>query len=316
MITRRLLALAWALLALPASQSLAANPAPPSADCTATVQPVSNSVRIVYDPFEGQQQIADLDVEISRGEERGCDFELSVTGNGSSRERKLLGGSGTGFGYEIKSNGGVVQNDLNSAFRIQLNNGEGNGNGVTRSRIVRLRFSVAARQFGEAGEYEDRLMLRLFEKSSGMPRQVGADLPVLVTAIVPPRAQVNFAGASSEVFGSMSAGGIDFGELRTGAQKDAFIQVRATSPVQLTFSSFNSGRLRHKVTPGATAAIPYTILIDSEPLALEKGRVTLARKLKSGLEASNYRFAVRIDDADNRIAGTYEDVVTITVEPR
>ncbi|WP_205479344.1 hypothetical protein [Sphingomonas arenae] len=307
----RMLSLAAGALLLMAASPAAADPA-----CAASMRPSAGVARLIYDPLNAVQETLEIELLLEQQSAKPCRYALAIAGAGSSRQRMMRDARGQ-LTYELQINGVLVSNDLNAPAAIN-----GNGRQVSRgsgeerkTRTIRLKAMIPAGQFAPAGLYEDQLTLRLYDVTDGVPQQVGSDVPLIIGGDVPARAQINLAGTSSSVFGSVNAAGLSFGQLVTGAERDAYIQVRATAPVLLTISSANKGAMRHRSEPAATA-IPYAFSVDGQALDLRGGPKRLDRNPARGLQAENYRMAVRITDADNRQAGTYEDVITITVEPK
>ena len=302
----RLLLLALvALLAVP-RPALAKAPA----QCMVEARPERSLIRLIYDPFENVQESQAFEVRVfSPNDDReSCQLGLAIGGAGSSRER-ILRHRGDELRYEIEIEGSTTANDLNAPTRVNPKRAGG-----SLSQSVKL--VVPAGQFANAGSYTDHITLRLHDLSEGVPRKMGVDMILAITVDIPARAQINLAGSTSPVFGGVNASGLDFGELHTGKERDAFVQVRATSPVILTLQSANRGVLNHKTEPTNSRAIPYALTIDGEAINLSGSSARINRTPVNGLGADNYRMVARIVDADGRKAGRYEDVITISVEPK
>jgi spore coat protein U-like protein len=304
-VIRKLLPALAATLVLVSTKAAAA---PDNMGCKATVSPASSLVRVLYDPFQNAQEVQEVELALDTSGNKDCRFAVALAGSGTTHERVLRTGSGT-LRYEAQLNGSVIVNDVNAPLPLA----SGSTNGAQRNT---LKLIVPQGQFAPSGTYDDQLRLRLYALDGGTPRQLGTDLVIAASAIIPARAQINLAGSSSPVFGNMPAAGLYFGDLREGAERDAYIQVRATSPVVLTVSSQNKGEMLHKVDAGLSRGIPYDLSVESQSLDLRSGPKRIDRTPGRGLQAENYRLAVRILDTDQRLAGTYEDIVTITVEPK
>lgn len=303
-------------LALGAWVLVAASPATANPACAASIRPSGGVARLIYDPLNAVQETLEIDLVLEQQSAKPCRFAVAIAGAGSSRERVMRDARGQ-LTYELQINGAVVSNDLNAPAAISVGSRQvsrGSGEAL-KTRTIPLKVMIRAGQFAPAGLYEDQLTLRLYDITDGVPQQVGSDVPLIIGGDVPARAQINLAGTSSSVFGSVNSAGLSFGQLVTGAERDAYIQVRSTAPVLLTISSANKGAMRHKSEPAATS-IPYSFSVDGQALDLRGGPKRLDRNPVRGLQAENYRMAVRITDAENRQAGTYEDVITITVEPK
>ena len=124
------------------------------------------------------------------------------------------------------------------------------------------------------------------------------------------RAQVNIAGASG-TFGSSALDVIDFGTLITGKQRRAFVQIRANSAVNITISSKNRGVMRNESFSDA-APIPYSMVLDERPVSLDS--VTqIPFSPPSTVDGISLPMDLTVDDADNKMAGRYSDIITIDV---
>ena len=212
--------------------------------------------------------------------------------------------------------GSVVANDLTQpGIAIVPNPGQARKDGQAAPPFENLTIIVPSNQFAPAGTYRDEVNLRMFQIVDGVPRQTGEDVPLAIVVDIPARAQINLAGTSSPVFGELGGSGLEFGELEPGKERQAFIQVRATAPVTLALSSENNGSLRHRIEKNAPT-VPYSLTVDGRSVDLASGPKRLDRAPSQGLGAENYRMVARILDVTGRVAGDYQDVITIIVEPR
>lgn len=284
--------------------------AKPGADCDVAIQPSSNLVRMFYDPFERDLAPSFITLTITNKADDKCQLALSIDSRGPRAERRLVNGSSS-LGYEVSREGRLLENET-GAPQVQLPLQSGKS-GETQ---VELRFRIRDGDFVPAGEYTDEMVVRLYQIGAGPPRQISPETVLRVSALVPARAQLNVAGSNTRVFGANPAGGIDFGELKNGAEREAFIQVRATSPVILRLSSANQGQLRHANFGESTAGVPYALSVDGNSVALGSGPVQLFRDPSSAFRPESYRALFTIVDATGKPAGLYRDVLTISVEPR
>lgn len=265
---------------------------------------------MIYDPFERDLAPTFVTLTVRQAGEARCDLLLAVEGRGT-RTRRLLEGGSNVLAYEITRDGRVLENEFDTPqMRVSFTVPAGG-----QSRIEQ-RFRVSGGEFVRAGEYTDQLVLRLYEVGSGTPRRVGTETVLPTSALVPARAYANIAGSDSNTFGSNPAGSIDFGELRTGVEREAFLQIRATSPVLVRLASAQQGQLRHATFGRSVLGVPYSLTVAGEQVALATGPVQFARTGSARLAPERYPLRFRNVDAASRIAGLYQDVLTITVEPR
>ena len=298
------------LAAAPASADV------PDANCFVRARPDSSQLRLLYDPFAGVQATDELKISFTP-RQKGCAFGLAIGGLGSSMQRQLQG-NGRRLTYELQMRGSVLRNDLNQpSLTFASNPGQGRkGTDQISSPFEDLIVMVPSAQFAPAGTYRDDVTLRLFQIVNGVPQQTSEDVQLSIVVDIPARAQINLAGTSSPIFGSLGGSGLDFGQLEAGKERQAYLQVRATAPVMLTLTSENASMLRHRSEKTGAQAIPYSLSVDNQVIDLSKGPKRIDRTPSQGLGAENYRMVARILDVRGRIAGEYEDVITITVEPR
>ena len=307
-----------ALAAMLAGTLLLPTPAQavPHDNCKIRVRPESNMVRLIYDPFANVQETEEVQLSFTP-RMTGCVFGIAIAGQGGST-RRVLTGNGGSITYELQVRGSVVANNVTTpSVAIIPNPGKSpHNNGVQGSGFEQLKVIVPGAQYAAAGSYRDEVTLRMFEYVNGVPQQLGDDQLMSIVVDIPARAQINLAGGYSPVFGGISGTGLDFGELVEGAERDAYIQVRATSSVMLTLTSQNGSKLLHKIEKGAVPAVPYSLTVDQQPLDLATGPKRIDRSPDRGLGAANYRMVARILNVSKRIAGEYGDVITVTVEPK
>ena len=277
--------------------------------CFARVRPESTMVRMIYDPFENLRKTDEVQLNFTP-RKKGCAFGLAIGGLGSTNQR-VLAGNGRTLNYELQIRGANVANTLNQPS-VSISPNPGKGPPYTTADVDSpselLKVLLPAAQFAPAGSYRDNVTVRMFRFVNGVPYQVGDDQLLSIVVDIPPRAQINLAGISGT--------GIHFGQLTKGAERDAYLQVRATAPVILTLSSEHRSQLRHKVEKLAVPSVPYHLSVDGQPVDLRDGPQRIDRAPSGGLAADRYRMVVRVMDVNGRIAGDYSDVVTVTVEPK
>jgi spore coat protein U-like protein len=278
-------------------------------DCSVQVRAETSVARLLYDPFAGVQERAALELRFTP-RNKGCTAGIAIGSAGTSTQRGMSGPSGT-LTYELQMRGTTVRNTVDQPTVSVLTNPNQSGETSELLNII-----VPSAQFAKAGIYRDQVRLRLFHIVSGVPQQYGDDLLLSIEVDIPSRAQINLSGASSPVFGNLGGTGLDFGELSHGKEREAYIQVRATTAVMLTLSSENGSKLKHRAEIGSEALIPYSLKVDGQPVDLASGPKRIDRAPVGGLGADNYRMVARILETDGRLAGDYSDTITIVVEPK
>lgn len=279
-------------------------------NCAASFRTSGGTVILNYDPFDGDRETFDLQVELINQGESACEIALAAASQTSARPRRLSNGA-EHLTYELRLGSQLLENDvLTPQGRISLPAGQGS----TAAAI--LRFDIPAGLIAAAGQYDDLLTLRAYSAGQGPSEQLGEDRLINVSAFVPARAQINLAGSDSKSFGAMSVDALSFGDLSAGAQRNAYIQVRSTAPVIISVQSENKGLMRNIVLGETVQGIPYELRVESAKLDLAGGTAQIEKEPPRSLAGASYAMNVRITDTTGRVAGAYEDLLTITVEPR
>jgi hypothetical protein len=123
---------------------------------------------------------------------------------------------------------------------------------------------------------------------------------------VAPIAQVFFAGSAPTLT-------VDFGELTTGEQQALAVHAQATVPFDIHWSSENAGALKLGTT---SWTVPYTATFDGANV--DNDTTVYSDTSSGGTDGADVALplVVTVGDAANKRAGTYRDVVTITIVPR
>lgn len=280
-----------------------------AAGCSDVTLAVPGNVILNYDPFDPDRETFDIDLLLRNRGPGPCRVGIALQGQAAGSIRALTGNGR--LSYEVQADGLAVPNDLQvPALERVL---PGRGDGPTR---VRIRFDIPAGLAIGAGRFDDVLTVRLFAREAGQAAQIGQDRFIAVRAIVPARAQVNLAGGDAGAFGDFRINAIGFGQLSQGLQRTAFLQVRATTPVLVAFRSRNDGLLRHATLRHRVPGIRYTLALDGAPIELGAGRSGVLKSPPLGRTGTSYAMTFEIGDVANRRAGHYEDLLTVTVEPR
>lgn len=278
--------------------------------CAATVRAAAGTVILNYDPFDGDRETFDLSLELVNQGESACEIALAAASQTAARPRQLSNGAEF-LTYELRLGGQLLENDaLTPQGRIILPAGQG------KTATAILRFDIPAGLIAAAGQYDDLITLRAYSIGEGPSEQLGEDRLINVSAFVPARAQVNLAGSDSKSFGAMSLDALSFGDLTVGAQRNAYIQVRSTAPVLISIQSENLGIMRNTALGANGQGVPYELRVEAAELDLAGGTAQIEREPPRSLAGASYAMNVRIAETEGRVAGLYEDTLTITVEPR
>lgn len=297
------------MLLLAAAAASAPATATPSADCSDVTLSVPGNVILNYDPFDPDRETFDIDLLLRNRGASPCRIGIALQGQAAGSIRALTGNGR--LSYELQADGLAVPNDLQVPAIDRIL--PGRRDGPTR---VRIRFDIPAGLAVGAGRFQDVLTVRLFARQAGQAAQIGQDRFIAVRAVVPARAQVNLAGGDAGAFGDFRINAISFGQLSQGLQRRAFLQVRSTTPVLVAFRSRNDGMLRHAALRQRVPGIRYQLTLDGAPIELGAGRSGVLKSPPLGRTGTSYAMTFEIGDVTDRRAGPYEDLLTVTVEPR
>jgi hypothetical protein len=127
---------------------------------------------------------------------------------------------------------------------------------------------------------------------------------VPVTCIVPPIFEINLAGSGQYT-------SVQFGNLAPGQTASVILQTRTTDNHQLEFQSRNGGFLILQGHTGQSSKIPYSLTIDGQEVGLAAATFL---HVTAGPGEATHRLAITIDDTAGKLAGTYIDVITVSIE--
>ena len=163
-----------------------------------------------------------------------------------------------------------------------------------------------------AGDYSERLTLRLFDQRGGgrLVDEAGLTLRTQVASL----AEINLAQQPGLDFDSgRSYDQVDFEELETGESRAIVLRVRSNASYRLSLSSENSGVLVRDGSGGADR-IGYSAQLDGDPVTLNAPVLLLRDPLAVGA-VEELIFNVVIGDVGEARAGRYADMITVFVEP-
>ncbi len=126
---------------------------------------------------------------------------------------------------------------------------------------------------------------------------------VPLTCTVPPIFEINLAGSGRKTT-------VQFGNLEAGQKASVIVQTRTNNDHRLVFQSVNGGYLSLHGHSGPASKIPYSATVDGEPVTLT-APVALSFAAEPG-EASR-RVTVTVGDTSGKLAGTYTDVITVSI---
>ncbi len=251
-------------------------------------------------------------VRVSRGTGRQrCRAFLSFTSDlAGGGERFMSGPQGGRLRYELLDEAGALigdgaRNRDRVNFRFERDETE---------REILVRLSMPAGQTVPAGVYSERITARLFDRRGG--GRLTDERGLSLRAAVASRAEVNLARQPGLSFSAgRSYDVVDFGELETGESRAIVVRVRSNAAYRISLESENLGQLVRRGGSGAPSdRIAYSARLDGDGLDLTSPVLALRDPLASGA-AEELVFDVVIGDVGAARAGSYADLITVTVEP-
>jgi hypothetical protein len=190
-----------------------------------------------YDEAEGVDEPIRLTVVRSTGRSN-CQFFINfVSEAGGGRERFLSGGGGE-LRYEIIDEGGqVLENTTRGRDRLS-----GRFRRDETELKLTVRLSIPSGQVAPAGDYAERIAVRLFDQRGG--GRLADEQGLTLRTQVHSRAEINLARQPGLGFDAgRSYDVVDFEELETGESRAIVLRVRANAAYRLTLTSENAGAL-------------------------------------------------------------------------
>ncbi len=163
--------------------------------------------------------------------------------------------------------------------------------------------------FPMPGSYADGLSLALRDRDTG--QLALEELLVRIHIEVPTRVQLNLAGSDPQRSTGNGAHVVDFGELETGAQRAVNLQVRANQTYRVSFRSENRGQLRRPAWP-QEPGIDYRLVVAGRSTDLS-APLELSMPRPMTPDGINLPIHIHIGEVGSYLAGTYEDVVHVSV---
>lgn len=305
---RTFLLIASAALLAPNGAALAqpGPPAGPQPQCNLRIDTMaSNWIIEGYDPFASDTASGTFDLVFVNQGEGPCEIypilELDGEGYGlrtNSGGQRLAYALYDGFGgYDATPTAGRT---VGRASRRSVVIEPGN------QKLVRYQLEVAGEDVRGDGLYSQMVSVSA-ETAEGAPvawRQIVVGLNVL------PSARIGLAGAYQMRNGQAL---VDLGELREGpAPVPLQLRVSSTRNYRLTIESQNRGQL---VLAGTEWAIPYGISIGGQDVPLSGGAGETAGPPAQGYSRAALPIQFRIGETTTQRAGTYGDVISISVAP-
>lgn len=266
----------------------------------------------VFDPAEVRQVIR-FKVKLVEGSASSYFVTFSAGGSGDFLNREVRQGN-SALKYQIYDSAGSQRRMLKalpSATASEILSGAVIGEG----EIQELAYVVVVDpgQVRMAGPYVDTFTITLY--SGTLEDFTEEDAKEVVVSV--PVGEVTELSllASGGLFtpGARSAL-MDFGTLRQDDYRELDLRVRSNAGYSVSLESENSGVLKH-TSSGVSTTVPYTLRLAGATVDLGDGPQTPVLQPGRMTDAMGdvYPLSVTIGVTGTAVAGTYRDVITITV---
>jgi hypothetical protein len=293
----------FALAALVVPTAAAQAQAGPTGDCKLQIESASYSWVIEgYDPFDNSVPQGTYDVTFRNDGGTACRFfpafvtdgsGLGLSSGGASRLRYTLYDMTSGD--DVTPLAGRTLHDANSRI-VEVAAGS--------QQLVRYELNVGVDTLPEDGRFTQRLFL----VAEGDSNAEIASRNITVGINIRPSAIIGLSGAFRRVNGQAD---VDLGELRSGvAAVPLQLNVLSTRAYTLEFKSLNGGKLK---LAGTEWDIPYRILLGDQSVDAAGGATVSPSSTTTTTQQDSLALGFDIGSVDNKRAGTYSDLITISV---
>lgn len=265
--------------------------------CQASIDRIELRASPRYLPFSGE--MTELPLEVGLADADGCQLSLTFR----SIEGGRLRGTGEPLQYQLSDDSGrILRTDASTRVPVR-------SAAVPGAPSMLARLTLAPGQTVSAGRYSDRLFVQLLEAD-----RVIDEREIELAVDVQAQASIALAGNAAAGFSRATfGGGLDFGDLAPGKEREALLFVLSNTAYALRFTSANRGSLRHVSDMSAPNTIGYTARLDGRALDLATTAMVDGRDTRRFISLPPYRLNVRIGDVSGRPAGQYRDVITVDV---
>ncbi|MDG6079277.1 hypothetical protein E3U23_08730 [Erythrobacter litoralis] len=247
-------------------------------------------ISIDYEPFDFVPASGSSSIVLRSPADNEGEFEIALVAENTPNDFALT--------FEASSNEAAVTRVSDSAFLVRSK--------ADSVFSLDITSRVSIHQPPAPGDYGATYRIDVRDTLSNVECLGRASLPIAIR--VPPRAQLNIAGADSPFSDGPDLYTVSFDTMETGAERTVFIQLRSNSDAVLEFESENAGSMKsttgHSVS--YTASLNGSILDLSSLYSMSVPSAPTAR-------GTNQPLTIRLDDVSEAPAGKYQDRVTITV---
>lgn len=297
-------AAAAAMLASPAMAQTGPVAGAPAACRLRIDTSASNWIIRGYDPFGNSARTGTFDLTFTNEGEQDCTFlpvfvlDQEAFGLQSGDGRRTPYSLSNLFGnYDATPVAGRSQRRPGQRQVVLAPRGQ---------QVVRVQLEIADEGITGDGLYSQHMQVEA-QTADGMAI-AGRQLVVGVEVL--PSATLGLSGAFRLNNGRAS---VNLGELNEGvAQVPLQLRVQSTRRYILTLESQHNGRLQLDETDWS---VPYQLVVGGQSVELSAGRGEVRAANAVGARRDSLPLQFRIGDVSDRRAGTYSDVISVSIAP-
>ncbi len=291
--------------------------APGAARAACTLGLDVQGVVMTYDFFLGSASTQAVEIEVTHQAGDSCPFFVTVSrGGANDYDRRMTSGSNT-LPYQIYSQAnqtGVLKELADATMPLDVL--AGNVSPADASpRLLTCHVVIPAHQVRSAGVYGDTVTVTLYQGELDGEHTLVAATGMSLSTTLAQDIEMSLADTGHEFDATDTSQSLDFGVLELGESLGFDLMVRSNAGYTVTMVSENQGRLKLE---GAQArdntTVAYALTVDGLVQDLSG---TQPVEVASGVgvtEVGGVRHPVNvtIGSVSGKIAGSYEDNITIT----
>lgn len=159
------------------------------------------------------------------------------------------------------------------------------------------------------GSYSDLITATIEPRRNNV---VSASTSFQVSLNLPPEIDISLVNPGGVFDPSQTNYTMNFNEISQGDSRQVDLKVRSNAGYSLSLSSQNGGSLKHL---SENYNIPYQISVNGTPRSFSGPGAPLVLGTGSGNtppQGVNFALSVEIGDPSNKLAGNYQDIITVT----
>lgn len=254
-----------------------------------------------------------LDVEINKGEGTCVDYYMTLdNGNASSSLTRSIQALSNFFPvqfYRDSSSTQIFKSELEASASDVISGSISGSTGLSRSSFF-IEMKNNENTLIPFGNYSQNFKLKLFEGTFGSAL-LRDQKNINVTYFQSRIAELSLVTTGSSFTKSSLSQSLDFGQLAEGATRSFDVVMLHNAGFAVSVSSLNGGKLKHE---SKNSFVDYSFMVDGAPVGISSAPTVI--RSGSGVSSTygtRLPVLVKIGDVSKARAGTYSDIVTISV---